>query len=244
MKNFRLSTKAFSSRIYFFFLVFLLISLPVLMNSCERERSRVFSTSPDTSGTGYWSEPSLDALRLAVARDTANVHINIDTVLAGHIEYRMIIARTVDTALDTFVMSSGLVLDMIVVHLDDETIAQFDTLALVSYNTSLDDLLDTYPISSAGPMEMYPFNYYFWFQNLYNTYPLSDLFEDISCISGASPVIQFRIPPSSTDSIELTIEEDKYTFTFRILDDTVYPEINNYWIVEVVDDHAVLIERG
>lgn len=201
--------------------------------SCDKNPIGIEEYDENPIGTEkdtYWATPEWAGVYLSFSYSE---DIEVDSVLAGNIQYRLNVARSVDEQLAgwgpfPWWFSRELILTGVS--------AYFDTATLRFNDQLLDSLLDRYPIwrvdrfSPTGNMMV------LYFISDCNMPKLAESFAQHECVTSASPngLCVIWPPPE----LELAIEGDTYKFIF-----TGGWDSPGNWEIHVVDDQATVISR-
>lgn len=187
----------------------------------------------DTEDDTYWTTPEWDGVYLSFDHSD---EIEVDSVLAGKIQYRLNVARNVDELLAGWGPFPWLFSDQLILRVTDSVSACFDTSKLRFGIKELDSLLVRYPVWRVDKRSPSSNKLVLYFINDYNMPKLAELFAKHEGITLASPngLAVFWPPPD----LELTIDVDTYKFMF-----IGGWESGGNWEIHVVNDQATVISR-
>ncbi|MFC1547973.1 hypothetical protein ACFL5M_05560 [Candidatus Neomarinimicrobiota bacterium] len=185
-------------------------------------------------GDQFWTIPEWEGIYLSFQFSDS---INVDCLFAGHIQYRLHVARTVHDDLADWSIFPRWMRKQLILKLSDEVVAGFDSSALAFSDNELDSLLEVYPVEEIE-IKNWSFGNYasIHFHADYNIPELAKVFHASESTIFAEPNGTMSIWPMAT--IDLFIEEDTYRFLF-----IGGWERNGNWEIRVVDDQARVISR-
>ncbi len=211
------------------FRLILLVCLILFGFGCEKN-------PVDTEDDTYWTTPEWDGVYLSF--DNSD-EIEVDSVLAGKIQYRLNVARSIDESLAQIKPLLKWPPQQLTIGPTTDLCARFDT-SMLSFNVkALDALLAFYPLDrakkSCGTSYIYC-HISLYFTKEYNIPVLARSFEGLEGVRYAEPnYLDYIIPPPD---IDLTIDGDTYQFMF--ISGWYYP---GNWEIHVVNDQATVISR-
>lgn len=188
----------------------------------------------------YWSIPTDDASVLFFRQSDL---VRIDSTLAGKIQFRLDVARTVDMELDSIQANVSWEFGKLLIKVPDSIYHFIDFQSRKFNYTPIDSLLVFYHLYDMDSLFQTGTDYWIalTFHRKYNMPVLGKKFEQIPGVIHATPNSMGVLPGGPPSDIYLTIESDTYIFTFVINDWD-----NNYihhWKVQVVDTSAVLVDE-
>ncbi len=197
----------------------------ILLTSCTQD-----ITEPEAENV-YWSEPT-DEAEMLYFREFDSVRL--DSVVAGEIQYRLDIAKSVvpDT---TITVHKDWTFGKLSLQTNNELYNAFDTISTFRFNYSpLDSLLSLYELNYGYKSSND--HIILFFPEYYNMAVLGKIFSQVDGVMWAEQVVR-AIPLFCSEDIELEISADIYTFTF-------YGNCPKHtWEVEVVNDSATIIRE-
>jgi len=206
---------------------------------CCIQNKNPFTVESDIEHNYYWSPPTIDSYYLAFQISDS---IYIDSVLAGEIQFKLDLARSVNTLLDSIHPMPYFELGVLLLGISDELYGNFDPVTLRFNSNPVDSLLNIFnPIEgrllSGGP----PYGAKLEFDIYYNMPIMAQYFKDIPGIWYSNAAWYGTLPEGPPYYLFLEVDENIYTFTFILRD--WYRNYIHYWIVEVENDKATLISE-
>ena len=190
----------------------------------------------DTEDDTYWTTPEWDGVYLSF---NYSEDIEVDSVLAGNIQYRLNVARSVDEQLAGWGPFPRWVAKQLLIGPTTDLCARFDT-SMLSFNVkALDSLLAFYPLDRAKKgcgTSVISCHISLYFTKEYNIPVLTRSFEGLEGVRYAEPNGRLYVYPPP--DIDLTIDGDTYQFMF--IGGWYYP---GNWEIHVVNDQATVISR-
>ncbi len=190
----------------------------------------------------YWAPPEDDAAILFFRMSDA---IRLDSTLAGKIQYRLNIARTVDSILDTVHAFSSWAFGELLLEVTDSIYQLIDFDRLCFNYPPIDSLLmyfhlqNFYELPSASGQHWIHLD----FPHNYNMPILAKSFEEIGGIIRAVPNYTGTLPEGKPFDIELTLDGLLYKFRFYLnpafFSDVMYHE----WEIHVKDNQIIFVDK-
>ncbi|MBA7484211.1 hypothetical protein ES707_19735 [subsurface metagenome] len=208
------------------FRLILLVCLILFGFGCEKN-------PVDTEDYTYWTTPEWDGVYLSFHHSE---DIEVDSVLAGNIQYRLDVARNVDEQLTGWGPFPHWLSDQLILNVTDDVSTRFNTSTLRFEIKALDTLLDRYPIWRGDKYSTSDNMLVLYFVSDYNMPKLAEVFEGVEGVVFAEPNgVDYIYPPPD---VELTIDGDTYRFIF--IGGWDYP---GNWEIHVVNDQATVISE-
>jgi hypothetical protein len=173
----------------------------------------------------YWTSPTLDAVRLSYRLSDS---VQLDSIFAGEIQFRLDVARTVDERLTEFPVWKDWELGKVLMFTTDELYSGFDTTTYRFNYQPLDSILSSYDIQSGykrnGLIRLI-------FPQYYNIRILSEIISKVEGVNSAEPN-HYDSPGLCDRDIKLEIDDRLYIFNFS----EIGSMCRHYWEVHVIDD--------
>jgi hypothetical protein len=164
--------------------------------------------------------------------------VRLDSTIAGEIQYRLDIAKSVveDT---TIKVRKDWVFGDLRLFTNQELYDSFDTTKNRFNYPSIDSLLTIYELIEIESLEkrLTSYSFYLLFPEYYNMVNLSEIFRHVNGVVNAEQNI-IGGPPICKEDITLLIDNNVYKFVFH---GDCPP---NVWEVHVVDDSIAVVEEG
>ena len=217
----------------------IIISTSLFILVCCIQNKNPFTSEGDVEHNHYWSEPTIDSYYLAFQISDS---IYIYSVFAGEIQFRLDLARNVDSTLYSIHPMPSFELGVLLLGISDELYNNFNPETLRFNSNPIDSLLNIYsPLEGRLLSGGSPYAAILKFDIYYNMPIMAQYFKDIPGIWYSNAAWYGTIPEGPPYLIYLEITENIYEFTF------IFRDWNNnykhYWIVEVENDQATLISE-
>lgn len=200
-----------------------IIILVLLVNSCTNN-----ITEPEDQKI-FWTVPTDEAMMLYFRTFNS---VRVDSVVAGEIQYRLDIAKSVvdDTTIE---VHKDWVFGQLGFYINQELYHSFDTNNVRFNNPEIDSLLKLFEIMGIKSRSSTPsinrYAIYLLFPKHYNMVVLSEIFSQVDGIKAEQNAMNIR--PICNEDIKLIIDDKTYKFIFHCN----CPR--HIWVVQVVDDN-------
>lgn len=198
--------------------------MSIIVISCHKD-----ITEPSDK---FWSVPTEESIRLVFRLSDS---IKVDSLLAGEIQFRLDVSRTVDEELNEITVWKDWELGKLLLYPTNELYTNFDTTTYRFNYQPLDSLLDLYELKDG--YKSYDLLSLI-FPEYYNMRIFESIFEEIEGVRWVEPNYSTSTGMCDTD-ITLEIKDNLYIFIFSKTG-LCGPL---YWEVHVVNDQAELINK-